>query len=206
MKQPFRILILSVSLSFLPCTAAAQAVHRQAVQPKAVQPNVVQAQRRVMHTGHIEIITDPPGFEIFVNGAKRPERTNATLELLEGRYQIELFLPATSYRQSFNVEMMPADVLTQRFDMRGSLRVDSFWVRDGKKSVGPALEVFLDGKPITLGQRIDKVLAGMHDLRVHYGSMRKTQRVEIQPGSALQVNYSVERGQDPGPDPGRVPN
>ena len=220
MKQPWRILILSLLLSFLPCTAAAQswgqsqrvekdatlllaqAAQRQAVQRQAA----VQPQRKVMHTGHIEIITDPPGFQVFVNGTKRVERTNATLELLEGKYQIELFLPATSYRHSFTVEMQPADVLTQRFEMHGSLRVDSFWAQDGKKSEGPALELILDGKRISQGQRIDKVVAGMHDLHVSYGSMKKTQRVEIRPGSALQVNYSVERRRDQHPDPGRVPH
>jgi hypothetical protein len=211
MKQPLRILVLSLPLLFLPGTAAAQAAQRQAVkpkyvQPKVVQPKVVQPQRRVMYTGHVEIITDPPGFEIFVNGTKRAERTNAILELQEGKYQVELFLPATSYRQSFALEILPADVLTKRFDMRGSLRVDSFWVRNGKKSDGPPLEVFLDGRPVTLGQPIDKVVAGMHDLRVSYGGMKKAQRVDIRPGSVLQVNYSVERGLDLGPDPGRVPN
>jgi hypothetical protein len=212
MSQLLRYFVLTLALSFVSSPADAQsgqARQRQAVQPKAVQPQAAQPQRRVMHTGHIEIITDPPGFEVFVNGTKRAERTNATLELLEGRHQIELFLPATSYRHSFVVEMLPADVRTQRFDMRGSLRVDSFWVKDGKKSEGgPALEVFLDGNPIRLGQRIDKVVAGLHDLRVGYGSMKKTQRVEIKPGSALQVNYSVERGLDAGlaVDPGRVPN
>jgi hypothetical protein len=222
MKQPLRILILSLPLSFLPCTTAAQsggqslrvekdatlllaqAVRRQAGQRQAVPRTPAQPQRRVMHTGHIEIITNPPGFEIFVNGTKRPERTNAILELLEGRYQIELFLPATSYRQSFNVELLPADILTQRFEMHGSLQVDSFWARDGKKSTGPALELYLDGNRISQGKRIDKVVAGMHNLRVSYGSMKKTQRVEIRPGSALQVNYSVERGWDS--DPSRVPN
>lgn len=219
MKQPLRILILSLPLSFLPCTAAAQSevqslriekdatlLLAQAAQRQAGRRPAAQPQRRVMYTGHIEIITDPPGFEIFVNGTKRPERTNATLELLEGRYQIELFLPATSYRQSFNVEMLPADVLTQRFKMHGSLQVDSFWVRDGKKSTGPALELYLDGNRISQGKRIDKVVAGMHDLRVSYGGMKKTQRVEIRPGSALQVNYSVEHGRGRDSDPGRVPN
>jgi hypothetical protein len=218
MKPPLRILILSLPLSFLPCTAAAQSgvqsppaekdatlLLAQAVQRQVVpRLAAVQPQRKPMHTGHIEIITNPPGFQVFVNGTKRVERTNATLELLEGKYQIELFLPATSYRHSFTVEVQPADVLTQRFEMHGSLRVDSFWVQDGKKSEGPALELVLDGKPINQGQRIDKVPAGVHDLHVSYGSMKKTQRVEIRPGSALQVNYSVERSRDP--DPGRVLN
>ena len=219
MKPPLRILILSLPLSLLPCTAAAQSgvqnplveketlLLAQAVQRQATLPrqSAVQPQRKPMHTGHIEIITDPPGFQVIVNGTKRVERTNATLELLEGKYQIELFLPATSYRHSFTVEVQPADVLTQRFEMHGSLRVDSFWVQDGKKSEGgPALELLLGGKPISQGQRIDKVVAGMHELHVSYGSMKKTQRVEIRPGSALQVNYSVERNRDP--DPGRVPH
>jgi hypothetical protein len=217
MKPPLRILVFSLPLSLLPCTVAAQSggqsplvdknatlLFAQAVQRRAVQRQPVQPQRRVMHTGHIEIITDPPGFQVFVNGSKRAERSNVTLELLEGKYQIELLLPATSYRHSFTVEMQPADVLTQRFEMHGSLRVDSFWVQDGKKSEGPALELFLDGNRISQGQRIDKIVAGMHDLQVNYGRMKKTQRVEIRPGSALQVNYSVERTRDP--DPGRVPN
>jgi hypothetical protein len=175
------------------------------VPPRVVQPAAAQP-KQGMYTGHIQIITDPPGFEIFVNGAKRPERTNATLELVEGNYKIELFLPATSYRQTFNVQMTPADVLTQRFAMHGSLQVDSFWVQDGKRSEGPALDLLLNGKRISQGQRIDKLVAGAHELHVSYGTMKKTQRVEIQPGSALQVNYSLERARDRDLDPGRVPN
>ena len=211
MRQPLPYLALTLALSFVSSpadaqSAVAQARQRQAAQRQAVQPQPAQPQRRVMHTGHIEIITDPPGFELFVNGTKRAERTNATLELLEGKYQIELFLPATSYRHSFAVQILPADVLAQRFDMRGSLRVDSFWIQGGKKAdAGPPLEVLLDGTPIRLGQRVDKVVAGMHDLRVNYGSMNKAQRVDIRPGSVLQVNYSVERGREE-LDPGRVPN
>jgi hypothetical protein len=209
MSQLLRYFVLTLALSFVSSPADAQsrqARQRQAVQPKTVQPQVAQPQRRAMHTGHIEIITDPPGFEVFVNGTKRAERTNATLELLEGKYQIELFLPATSFRHSFAVEILPADVLAQRFDMRGSLRVDSFWVQDGKKSEGPPLVVHLDGARISQGQRIDKLAAGMHDLQVSYGGMKKAQRVDIRPGSVLQVNYSLPRGQDAGLDPGRVPN
>src|SRR5262245_30980627 len=116
------------------------------------------AQRRAMQTGHIEIITNPPGFEIVVNGTKRPEHTNATVELPEGRYEIELVWPSSSYRHSFSVEVLPGDVLTQRFDLRASVPAAAQSAQAAQRqrramrtgyleiiTEPPGLEIFVDG-------------------------------------------------------------
>jgi hypothetical protein len=165
--------------------------------------------RREPRTGFLEIVTDPPGLEIFVNGIKRPQSTNATLELPEGKHHIELYLPNTAYRHSFTVDIQPAQTSRQRLTMRGALRVDSFWLKDGQKAAGPVLDVYLNGSRINQAQRIDNLVAGTHDLRVRFQSVEKTRRIEIRPDSPLQVNYSVIRQVVPapprGPDPGRVP-
>jgi hypothetical protein len=165
--------------------------------------------RREPRTGFLEIVTDPPGLEIFVDGIKRPQSTNATLELPEGKHHVELYLPNTAYRHSFTVDIQPAQTSRQRLTMRGALRVDSFWLKDGQKSAGPVLDVYLNGSRISQAQRLDNLVAGTHDLRVRFQNVEKTRRIEIRPDSPLQVNYSVIRQVVPapprGPDPGRVP-
>jgi uncharacterized caspase-like protein len=164
---------------------------------------------REPRNGFLEIVTDPPGLEIFVNGIKRPQVTNATLELPEGRHHVELYLPNTAYRHSFTTDIRMAQTTRERLSMRGELRVESFWLRDGQRSSGPALDVYLNGSRITQGQRVDNLIAGTHELRVRFQSVEKTRRIEIRPDSPLQVNYSIIRQAAPqrprGPDPGRVP-
>src|SRR5712692_10544746 len=56
--------------------------------------------RKEIETGVLEIRTDPPGLQIFVDGMKRLETTNARLALQEGKHLIELYMPATGYRHS----------------------------------------------------------------------------------------------------------
>lgn len=165
--------------------------------------------RREPRTGFLEIATEPAGLEIFVNGVKRPQLTNATIELTEGKHHIELYLPSTSYRHSFTVDIAPGQTATERLTMRGTLRVDSFWLKDGQKSSGPVLELYLNGNRVNQSQRLDHLVAGTHELRVRFQSVEKTRRIEIRPDSPLQVNYSVIRQAAPPPqrrpDPGLVP-
>ncbi len=154
---------------------------------------VAGVRRREPKTGFVDIVTEPTGAEIFVNGIKRPEITSARLELTEGRHHIELYLPSTSYRHSFTVEVAPTRTVQERLILRGALRVDSFWLKDGQRSSGPALEVYLNGSRVNQGQNLASLVAGTHELRVRFQNVEKTRRIEIRPDSPLQVNYSVIR-------------
>jgi hypothetical protein len=166
--------------------------------------------RKELETGALEIVTDPPGLEITVDGVRRPEPTNARLQLPEGRHQIELYLPGTGYRHPFTVDISAARPVREVVSLRGVLQVESFAVVGGQRSSGPSLEIFLDGTRVGQAQRrVDSLLAGSHTLEVRLEGVTKTRRVEIRPDSPLHINYSVIR--EPAPaapprDPRRVGN
>ncbi len=150
--------------------------------------------RKEIETGVLEIRTDPPGLQIFVDGMKRAETTNARLALQEGKHLIELYMPATGYRHSFTADISPSRPVTETLSMRGVLEVASFWLRSGQKSPGPVLEVYLNGTPFgKSGSRVDNLLAGSHTLEVRFEKVSKSRRIEIRPDSPLTVNYSVIR-------------
>ncbi len=150
--------------------------------------------RKEIETGVLEIRTDPPGMQIFVDGMKRPETTNARLALQEGKHLIELYMPTTGYRHTFTADISPARPVTETLSMRGVLEVASFWLRSGQKSPGPVLDVYLNGAPFgKSGTRVDNLLAGSHTLEVRFEKVSKSRRIEIRPDSPLTVNYSVVR-------------
>jgi len=150
--------------------------------------------RKEIQTGLLELRTDPPGLHIYVDGMKRPETTNASLVLQEGKHLIEVYMPATGYRHSFTADISPARPVTETLSMRGVLEVASFWLRSGQKSPGPLLEVYLNGAPFgKSGARVDNLLAGSHTMEVRFEKVKKSRRIEIRPDSPLRVNYSVIR-------------
>jgi hypothetical protein len=150
--------------------------------------------RKDVRNGTLEIRTDPPGMQIYVDGLRRPELSNALLELQEGKHLIELFLPTTGYRHSFTVDISATRPVVETIVVRGVLQVASFWLQKGVKSPGPALELYLDGQQLgRSGSRVDNVLAGSHTLEVRFEKVRKARRIEIRPDSPLTVNYSVIR-------------
>lgn len=154
--------------------------------------------------GILEINTDPQGVEISVDGVRRPEATNAHLELPEGKHLIELYIPSTSYRYSFTADIVPSETVRKDISMRGILEVASFWLKDGVKSPGPPLDVFLDGEAVGQSNlRLDKLQAGAHLLEVHFQNLIKQRRIEIRPDSPLTVNYSIIREAAPEKKPDR---
>jgi hypothetical protein len=156
--------------------------------------SVTGTKRKQIQTGLLEIRTDPPGLQIYVDGVRERELTNATLSLQEGKHLIELHMPGTGYRHSFVVDITPIRTITETVMVRGELRVASFWLQKGVKSPGPALEIYLDGQPLgRSGSRIDNIVAGSHHLEVRFEKVRKGRRIEIRPDSPLTVNYSVIR-------------
>jgi hypothetical protein len=160
--------------------------------------SVTGTKRMQPDTGLLEIRTDPPGLQIYVDGQRRPELTHATLTLQEGKHLVELFMPATGYRHSFTVDISPLRAVSETIVLRGVLQVASFWMQGGTKSAGPVLEVYLDGRPLgRSGARVDNIVAGSHTLEVRYENTRKSRRIEIRPDSPLTVNYSVIRQKAP---------
>ena len=159
----------------------------------------VAGSKRLQHqTGLLELRTDPPGLQIYVDGQRRPELTNARLTLQEGKHLVEVFMPATGYRHSLTVDISPQRPLTETIVLRGALQVASFWMQDGVKSAGPVLDVYLDGRPLgRSGSRVEDIVAGSHTLEVRYENARKSRRIEIRPDSPLTVNYSVIRQKAP---------
>jgi hypothetical protein len=160
--------------------------------------SVTGTKRKEIETGMLEIRTEPPGMQIYVDGQRRPELTSATLILQEGKHLVELYMPATGYRHSFTTTIRAMRTSTETVIMRGELRVASFWMQKGVKSPGPALELFLDGQPLgKSGSRVDNIVAGSHTLEVRFENVRKSRRIEIRPDSPLTVNYSVIREKAP---------
>ena len=150
--------------------------------------------KKEIRRGTLEIRTDPVGVQIFVDGVKREDVTKGILELPEGKHHIELYLPATGYRTSFTADISPSRPVTETVPMRGVLQVESFWLKDGRKSSGPILDVYLDGTHVGRSHlRLDNLVAGTHLLEVRYEKVSKSRPVEIRPDSPLQVNYSVSR-------------
>ena len=160
--------------------------------------SVTGTKRKEIQTGLLEIRTDPPGLQIYVDGVRERDLTNATLSLQEGKHLIELYMPSTGYRNSFTVNVTPQRTVTETIVVRGELRVASFWLQNGVKSPGPVLEVFLDGQPLgRSGSRVDSIVAGSHTLEVRFEKVSKSRRIEIRPDSPLTVNYSVIREKAP---------
>jgi hypothetical protein len=160
--------------------------------------SVTGTKRKEIQTGILEIRTEPPGMQVYVDGQRRPELTNTSLVLQEGKHLIELYLPSTGYRNSFAADITPMRTVTETIIVRGELRVASFWLQNGQKSAGPSLEVYLDGQPLgRSGSRVDNIVAGSHTLEVRFENVRKSRRIEIRPDSPLTVNYSVIRQKAP---------
>ncbi|MDX8399673.1 MAG: caspase family protein [Gallionellaceae bacterium] len=142
--------------------------------------------------GILIVKTEPPGLVMFVDGLKRKEVTNASLTLPAGKHSIELYLPSTGYRHSFTANISNVLPVSKTLSIRGELEVASYWVKDGAKSRGPQLDVFIDGVLVGKSQlRKDNLMAGTHQIEVRYKDVKKARSVEIRPNSPLRINYSV---------------
>jgi hypothetical protein len=158
--------------------------------------------------GELQLRSDPPGFEVYIDGAKQDQVTPATLSLQEGKHLVELYTAATGYRYTFAVDISEATPAIEELFLLGRLRVASSWLIDGRKSVGPVLDLYLDGQPLgKSNQRFDSLVAGTHTLEVRYADYSRKRRIEIRPDSPLVLNYSVIRESAPAqrrPGPGSL--
>jgi hypothetical protein len=156
--------------------------------------SVTGTKRKQIQTGILEVRTDPPGMQIYIDGQRRPEISNASLVLQEGKHLVELYMPGTGYRNSFTVDISPLRPVIETVIVRGELQVASFWLQNGRKTPGPALEIYLDGQSLgRSGSRAENIVAGTHTLEVRFEKVSKSRRIEIRPDSPLTVNYSVIR-------------
>ena len=163
--------------------------------------------REELNNGMLFVTTEPAGLEVFVDGVKRDEVTNASLKLPIGKHSIELFLPSTGYRYSFTADISNSSPVRKALTLRGELEVASFWLKDGVKSSGPQLDVYLDGTYV--GQsllRQGNLLAGTHEIKVTYKNVAKSRHIEIRPDSPLRINYSVIQEKAPPRDERGVGN
>lgn len=143
--------------------------------------------------GTLEIKVDLPLVEVLVDGVKA-QFVEGRLEMLEGRHHVELFVPDTSYRFTFTADISASQLVSETVLVHGVLEVESFWLQDGRKTPGPALDVYIDGKLVGKSQlRLASLTAGAHLLEVRYEGVAKQRQVEIRPNSPLRVNYSVVR-------------
>jgi uncharacterized caspase-like protein len=148
----------------------------------------------VVQTGTLELRTDPPGLQVYVDGMRQEQTTNAVLTLQEGKHLIELYMPLTGYRNSFTVDIVPGRSLVQTISMKGNIQVAAYYLVNGQKTSGPQIEVYINGQSFgRSGSRIDNLLAGTHTLEVRFEGVSKQRRVEIRPDSPLLVNYSIIR-------------
>jgi hypothetical protein len=157
--------------------------------------------------GELQLHTDPPGFEVYIDGTRQDQVTPVKLSLEEGKHLVEVYTAATGYRHTFTVDVSEGTPVTEELFLLGRLRVTSFWLVDGKKTDGPVLDVYLDGQPLgKSSQRFDSVVAGTHTLEVRYADYTRTRRIEIRPDSPLVLNYSVIREGAPAPRKPGVPS
>ncbi|HUQ28865.1 MAG TPA: caspase family protein [Usitatibacter sp.] len=150
--------------------------------------------------GMLDVSTQQVVAEISVDGVKRSEAAEGRIAIPEGKHHIELFVPQTAYRISFTANISAAQPVTEMVPMYGSLEVESFYLQDGRRTPGPALDVFLNGDPVGKSNlKLTRLLAGSHMLEVRFQGVSKRRQVEIRPDSPLRVNYSVIREAAPVP-------
>lgn len=149
-------------------------------------------------SGELQLHTDPSGFEIYIDGVRQDQLTPAKLSLQEGKHLVEVYTPATGYRYTFTVDISEATPVTEELFLLGRLRIASYWLKDGEKTAGPVLDLYLDGRPLgKSNQRFDSLVAGTHTLEVRYADYSRKRRIEIRPDSPLVVNYSLIREDAP---------
>ena len=150
--------------------------------------------KHVERKGKLQLHTDPPGFEVYLDGARRDQLTPANLSVEEGKHLVELYTPATGYRYTFTVDISDSRPVTEELFLLGRLRVASFRPIGGEKKPGPVLDLYLDGQLLgKSNERFDSLVAGTHTLEVRYADYSRKRRIEIRPDSPLVLNYSIVR-------------
>ena len=142
--------------------------------------------------GMLEIVTDPEGAEVSVDGVQTGKKSNLRLELTEGKHIISLFIPATNYNHNFIVDIKEGYDDRIKISLRGSLEVESYTEKWLEKA--PKLTVYVDNKFLgETGLVVKDLLAGTHVLKVSAENVTKERHIEIRPASPLLVRYRIIR-------------
>jgi hypothetical protein len=145
-----------------------------------------------IRTGTLEIVTDPEGVEVSVDGVRTGKNSNCTLELTEGKHIVSLYIPSTNYNHSFMVTIRDGRLERKIIKLRGSLEVESYSEKVWKSA--PTLDVYLnDGYRGKTGLRLRDLIAGTHTLEVRVENVTKKRQIEIRPDSPLLVKYKIIR-------------
>lgn len=149
-------------------------------------------------TGLIEIVSDPAKAEVFVDGVNTGQLSNSTLELVEGRHMISLFLPGTKYLYSFMVDIVDGQRKREVISLRGSLQIETY--SDKPSQTLPKLKVLIDGQDVGESTAtLRNLVAGTHTLEVFAENISKKRHIEIRPDSPLLVRYKISREMAPPP-------
>jgi len=149
-------------------------------------------------TGIIEIISDPGGAEVSVDGVNAGKLSNCSLELTEGKHMISLFLRETNYMYSFMVDIKDGQHKREKISLRGALAVEAF--SDKPSQQLPRLKVYVDDQGVGgAGLKIKDLVAGTHTLKVIAENIAKKRQIEIRPTSPLLVRYKIIREASPLP-------
>jgi serine/threonine-protein kinase len=122
-----------------------------------LQPPSAAAQQGVAASGALAIASDPPGATIVINGARRPEKTPATIGKLALGLPYQITLSKDGFRDTAQsvtlTEQEPSGAMSLALQ-RATLAVDV-----SLNPPAPGATLILDGKPYA-STTIDKVTAG----------------------------------------------
>lgn len=163
-----------------------------------IKPETKPETKPEIKTGIIDLITEPEGAEISVDGAPTGRYSNSILELTEGKHMVSIYLSKTNYSHTFIVNVKAGIKEQMRILIRGDLEVESYSDKPGQTA--PKLDVYVDdqyvGKTVL---NLNDLVAGTHTLKVHAEGVTKERQIEIRPASPLLVRYKIIRVQAPPP-------
>lgn len=143
----------------------------------------------VASTGRLRLEGELGGGVLYVDGTAATLDSTQSVQLSEGKHQIEWYLPRTAFRDPRIVEIIAGRTVTIPIRSRGRLEVRSQF--EGSARWQPLI-INLDGVEVGRNEfRSTSLLAGMHELTVTWGSQKRSRKIEIRPDSPLEVIYTV---------------
>ena len=140
----------------------------------------------------IFISTQPPGADVFINGAKQSGQTPVTLPLAPGQYNLVLRLPGyEAYAGSIQVKDNIQTQLTMTLNEKSATRVA--WAQVDTNPQGA--EILVDG--VSTGQftpsRV-QIPAGLHTLTMRLNGYQPAGRtVQVTEGGTVPINESLHQ-------------
>lgn len=143
-------------------------------------------------TGELFLDTGLDECEVRVDGDAARYKSNAAIQLGEGKHLVSIYAARTNFNQTLTVSVEPGGKQTVALSFRGRLSVESRSSVRGQPA--PPLQVYLDDEHVGVtGLKLDNILAGTHTLRVVVDGVSKSRQIEVRPDSPLLVRYKVIR-------------